>query len=518
MTQKTAAIVHYNTPELTQATILSLRKHGGMSWRVVVFDNSDKRPFTTTLEGVEIIDNTKGQIIDFEQELAKYPNRQNRFAKVSDYGSVKHMLSVQYLWSVLPDGFVLMDSDILLTRDINFLWNEQFAACGKVEWFERNSNSKEKNRLCPFLCYMNVSKLTANGARYFDPQRSWWLLPGDVPGNWYDTGASLLEDIIKTKPALVARNYKDLDKCFIHYRSASWRFTNPDEHNKWLEQHRSLWEPSPRMRGIKDVAICAYGRQENRYAREWVEHYLKLGVKKIFIYDNHFKDEEKFIDVLEDYVKQGFVEIIDIHDRANMQCRVYEECYRRHQNEYAWIGFLDFDEFVRYKGTQKLPDKLAKYTEGDVLLINWRIMTDNGLVHYDDRPLKERFTEPMPVDRKVKYDFPEDDHIKSFVRGGLGEVKFKLNPHNPSDPPLYCINPKGERVKQSAFCKCDHSVMRIDHYWTKTAEEWVKVKLSRGYHGNPERTKGIIRDHERRFFQVNERTPEKEAILKELKI
>ena len=60
--------------------------------------------------------------------------------------------------------------------------------------------------------------------------------------------------------------------------------------------------------------------------------------------------------------------------------------------------------------------------------------------------------------------------------------------------------------------------MRIDHYWTKTAEEWVKVKLSRGYHGNPERTKGIIRDHERRFFQVNERTPEKEAILKELKI
>ena len=169
MTQKTAAIVHYNTPELTQATILSLRKHGGMLWRVVVFDNSDKRPFTTTLEGVEIIDNTKGQIIDFEQELAKYPNRQNRFAKVSGYGSVKHMLSVQYLWSVLPDGFVLMDSDILLTRDINFLWNEQFAACGKVEWFERNS--KEKNRLCPFLCYMNVPKLTANGARYFDPQR-----------------------------------------------------------------------------------------------------------------------------------------------------------------------------------------------------------------------------------------------------------------------------------------------------------------------------------------------------------
>ena len=36
------AIVHYNTPELTEAGILSLRKHGGAAWPVTIFDNSDQ--------------------------------------------------------------------------------------------------------------------------------------------------------------------------------------------------------------------------------------------------------------------------------------------------------------------------------------------------------------------------------------------------------------------------------------------------------------------------------------------
>ena len=34
------AIIHYNTPELTEAAILSLRKHGGEDYHVTVFDNS----------------------------------------------------------------------------------------------------------------------------------------------------------------------------------------------------------------------------------------------------------------------------------------------------------------------------------------------------------------------------------------------------------------------------------------------------------------------------------------------
>ena len=50
---KQVAIVHFNTPELTEACILSIRKHGGQDYRIVVFDNSDKRPFTAQMKGVK---------------------------------------------------------------------------------------------------------------------------------------------------------------------------------------------------------------------------------------------------------------------------------------------------------------------------------------------------------------------------------------------------------------------------------------------------------------------------------
>lgn len=250
--QRTAAIVHFNTPELTEAAVLSLRKHCGEDWRVVVFDNSDKRPFKKRMKGVQVIDNTKGQVIDFEAELAKFPNKCWELARKSNYGSAKHMMSVQKLWELLPDGFLLMESDLLLRKDISFLWNPDYAATGKVQWF--HGRSIEKDRLLPFLCYMNVPLLVENGAKYYDPTRCWALQPGGRknPNNWYDTGAPLLEEIINTKPQLTARLYPDLDTYWCHYTGGSWRQGDVGNQKAWLEQHRDLWEteskPQPRKR------------------------------------------------------------------------------------------------------------------------------------------------------------------------------------------------------------------------------------------------------------------------------
>ena len=256
MNKKQVAIIHFNTPELTEAGILSLRKQTGMRYDVTVFDNSDRRPFTAKMDGVTIIDNTKGQIIDFEKELEKYPDKCWELAWRSNYGSAKHIISVQKLWELLPEGFILMESDILLIKNINFLWDESFAACGKAQWFR--GRTKEKDRLLPFLCYLNVPKLTANGARYFDPARCWSLSPGGManPANWYDTGASLLEDIIKTKPALVARLYRDLDHYFVHYTGGSWRQNDVENQKAWLEANKPLWT-IPDNKDVK-LFVCAH--------------------------------------------------------------------------------------------------------------------------------------------------------------------------------------------------------------------------------------------------------------------
>ena len=240
MNKKQVGIIHFNTPELTEAAVLSLRKHCG-AWPVTILDNSDRRPFTKKMDGVTVFDNTKGQIIDFEKELAKFPDKCWELAHKSNYGSAKHIMSVQKLWELLPDGFILMESDILLKRDISFLWDEEYAACGKAQWFR--GRTKEKDRLLPFLCYLNVPLLQANGAKYYDPTRCWALSPGGMgnPANWYDTGASLLEDIINTKPELVARLYRDLDHYYVHYTGGSWRQGDVENQKAWLDEHRDLW-------------------------------------------------------------------------------------------------------------------------------------------------------------------------------------------------------------------------------------------------------------------------------------
>lgn len=251
---KQIAIVHYNTPELTEACILSLRKTG-CGWPVVVLDNSDTRPFTKRMKGVKVLNNRKGQLIDFEAELAKYPNKEIRMAALSNHGSVKHMMSVQFLWTVCPEGFILVESDVLITRDIRWIWQEEYAAVGKAQWFRGRRN--EKDRLLPFVCYMNVPLLVENGARYYDPQRSWNLQPGeDNPGNWWDTGACLFDDIGKTKPQLVARLYSDLDKYYLHYTGGSWRQNDVEHQTAWLAQHRSLWF-IPENKDAK-IYICAH--------------------------------------------------------------------------------------------------------------------------------------------------------------------------------------------------------------------------------------------------------------------
>ena len=510
--KREVAIVHFNTPELTEACILSVRKHGGQQYHITVFDNSDVRPFTAKMEGVTVIDNTKGQVIDFDKELAKYQKAQ--YGKVNNYASDKHMMSVQKLWDIINAPFLLLDSDVLLKQSVDFMFKDDVVAVGHVQ-NPQPGNNFNLGRLVPMVCYINVPLCREYGLTYFDPKRAWMIHSDNLHdrANWYDTGASFYEDI-HTKKNGCRGTRIDIRPLMEHYKRGSWWGNCQGDHKKWLENHKNLWKPTPRMQGNRKVAICAIGRNENRYAEEFVEHYKKIGVSKMFIYDNYFNDEEPLAKTLKKYEDAGFVEIIPIPNRKAMQKRAYEHCYKLHGDEYAWIGFLDFDEYLRWEGRKKIETMFQKYNDADCVLVNWRTFTDNSLTHYDPRPLKERFTEVMPLDQHVKYAWPENDHVKCFVRGGLGEVEFR-SPHHP-ETKMKCVNVSGKEVKNDSFVHpYDHSVMRLDHYWTKTAEEWIGTKLMRGFPSGTTYMDNFIKQQENYFFSVNERTPEKEQIIRE---
>ena len=71
-----------------------------------------------------------------------------------------------------------------------------------------------------------------------------------------------------------------------------------------------------------------------------------MGIDKIFIYDNNDVNGEKFETVIDDFIKNNFVEIIDVRGLSSIQIPIYNYCYRKYNNLYDWIGFLDFDEFL----------------------------------------------------------------------------------------------------------------------------------------------------------------------------
>ena len=57
------------------------------------------------------------------------------------------------------------------------------------------------------------------------------------------------------------------------------------------------------------ICLCTIGKSENRYVREYVEHYKNYGVDKIFLYDNNDITGESFDDVLSDFIKNQYIEI-----------------------------------------------------------------------------------------------------------------------------------------------------------------------------------------------------------------
>ena len=133
-------IIHYNTPELTAAAISSLWKHTPNA-HVTVFDNSDERPFSPNgldmlnvvnrkNELLTVVDNTHGQIVDWNQWLSLFPNKMP--CQENNYGSAKHCYSVEVMMNMFPDGFVLMDSDVLIKRDIRDIIDPSVAWCGGV--------------------------------------------------------------------------------------------------------------------------------------------------------------------------------------------------------------------------------------------------------------------------------------------------------------------------------------------------------------------------------------------------
>lgn len=235
--KKNILIVHYNTPELTKHLVLSINKYV-KDTSIYVFDNSDKHPFVNEFTNVTVLNNTNGQIVDFNKWLKKYPNKEKSNGRKNKWGSAKHAYSVDCAMNIIKEPFILLDSDVLVKKDFSVLYEDDIIYCGDIIQ-QKHSTIK---RILPFICYINTPMCIKNNIHYFDEQKMHGLFVSQQ-GDQYDTGSSFYYNTLNFKHKEI--KYNDY---VIHYGAGSWseirkeifqlNNISPEE---WLNANKRYW-------------------------------------------------------------------------------------------------------------------------------------------------------------------------------------------------------------------------------------------------------------------------------------
>jgi len=257
------------------------------------------------------------------------------------------------------------------------------------------------------------------------------------------------------------------------------------------------------------TAICCIAKCENNYIKEWVDYHLALGFSHIFIYDNNDLIGERIEPLFNNY---NNVTIINCYGEISYQNKAYISFYNSYGKRFDWIAFIDIDEFITFSDHSNIGD-INVYLEKisskyGVIHLNWMTYGDNDIVEYDSNDVLARFKVPLKYDKRIQYDFPENNHVKSIVRGNLRIESF--GPHTPIGSFLICDELGNSLSENLCFKPYSFNVIYVRHFCTKTIYEWL-IKISKGI-ATPHSFSELYSID--RFFLYNEKTKEKEDVIR----
>lgn len=443
----------------------------------------------------------------------------------------KLMLRDKTKWMVTVDADVVMENDAYETRLLKSLDNVMRSKDIGVYECSAKKGSKCNGATSITVSNIHLFRQGSQGFRQVEEGEGWFRMVRkdiadkiypfqNLDDNKYGWGGEAHYYLAKQMGLKTV-----IDDTVELYHPDGISYNNMEaskERVKFMNRFPELGIKIPKYKTAEEITtlVCCIGKNENRYVREYVEWYKNLGVSHIRIYDNNDTDGEHFEEVIQDYIDEGFVDLVDVRGLKVIQLKCYADCYKELKNDYDWILFIDCgDEYLCLANNMSIGQYLSlqQFRNFDMLHINLMAMNDNGQVEYEDKPLMERFPTPMPFDKCVAYDFPEDMHVSSIVRGGLEDIKWegKGFTHTPSPNKLRCCNNVGFYVdSQSPFAPVDFQLAYFKHFSTKTASEYCD-KMKRGFPDqiwDGSRIQNLI---ETRFFRVNDITKEKVQVFKD---
>lgn len=266
------------------------------------------------------------------------------------------------------------------------------------------------------------------------------------------------------------------------------------------------------------VYVCAIAKNEHLYINEWVSHYFKLGVDKIFIFDNDNKDSPN----IKDYIDKQYLPNIKIINARGihydkMQDTFYTNFYKIEKDNFEWCIFCDIDEFLVGIDNVKTFLSNQRYKNTQQIRIKWKLFGDDDLIERDmTKSVMETFTKEITSSLHRDLDKVGDLEIqgKAIVKGHIKGVVFR-SPHFAciGNRLLKSVLPSGAKCESCVRIREDYSKESVffNHYMTKSLSEFIKQKVNRGdaIYG----TRKINLDY---FWRINRKTKAKIEYIKNL--
>ncbi len=219
------------------------------------------------------------------------------------------------------------------------------------------------------------------------------------------------------------------------------------------------------------LAIVLIAKNEADYIQEWLDFHIKQGASHFAIYDNDSTDN--FLEVLQPYIDSGIVTYKKISGKKR-QIDVYNMALDEYKHKFKYMAVLDADEFVfvREKGVNLcafLDNFMSRYKNAGGIAVNWLIFGSSGIEKKPDGGVLENFV--MCAEK----DFSRNHFVKTICEPskvlGWGGVHCPIYYRG-----FYNLNENGEISNYTRTKKVSFEKIRINHYFSKSKEEFLRKK------------------------------------------
>lgn len=224
------------------------------------------------------------------------------------------------------------------------------------------------------------------------------------------------------------------------------------------------------------VSICSIFKNEAKYFEEWLEYHVMIGVEHFYLYNNFSEDD--YHKILEKYIKNGLVTLVE-WPVPQGQVTAYMDCFQKNKSESQWICFLDLDEFICLYEKTDIKEWLKKYEKYPSIVVYWKMFGSTGKIKREKRLVIEEFyvswekiTNIGKVFYNTNYELLKHNihSVKSVIK--IFGLTIKVRPIN--EFKKFIKGDMNRKTKNKKF------TIQINHYVTKTYDEYIKNKMIKG--------------------------------------